>query len=247
MVKIWSYFHKSIWVGILFFFNLFVSKTYVFKSFRQNIIFLDFVGFPFKISKLKNDISYIKYKFSHRFEKVCRWLNMYYSKIGITIFFKLTTMFTWIILKNLVWTYEECNFFCYWATAPCIHPPLSHAMHSHHKWGIFFYRVALKFLSTFLEKKIAFAPKDPSWLIIFSPKISPLMKKNWIKIYARLFELELSMILFTIIIMEIWHQSFTTYPCIETQFLLSMLVTSFVVSATYPTKHVASLLTFNIC
>jgi hypothetical protein len=29
--------------------------------------------------------------------------------------------------------------------------------------------------------------------------------------------------------------------------LLSMLVTSFVVSATYPTKHVASLLTFNIC
>jgi hypothetical protein len=51
-------------------------------------------------------------------------------------------------------------------------------MHSHHKWGIFFYRVALKFLSTFLEKKIAFAPKDPSWLIIFSPKISPLMKKN---------------------------------------------------------------------
>ncbi len=26
---------------------------------------MDFVGFPFKISKLKNDINYIKYKFSH--------------------------------------------------------------------------------------------------------------------------------------------------------------------------------------
>jgi hypothetical protein len=136
MVKIWSYFHKSIWVGIfVFFFDFFVSKAYVFESFRQKIISLDFVGFPFKISKLKNDISY---KFSHRFEKVCRWLNIYYSKIGITIFLKLTTMFIWIILKNLVWTYKECNFSCYWAIVPCIYPPLSHAMHSHHKWGIIF-------------------------------------------------------------------------------------------------------------
>jgi hypothetical protein len=41
-----------------------------------------------------------------------------------------------------------------------------------------FYGVALKLHSTFLEKKIAFAPKDPSWLIIFFPKNSPLMKKN---------------------------------------------------------------------
>jgi hypothetical protein len=37
---------------------------------------MDFVGFSFKIYKLKNDISYIKYKFSHKIEKVCRWLIM---------------------------------------------------------------------------------------------------------------------------------------------------------------------------
>ncbi len=54
------------------FFNFFVPKTYVFESFKWGIIPLDFVGFPFRTFKLKNDISYIKYKFSHRFGKVCR-------------------------------------------------------------------------------------------------------------------------------------------------------------------------------
>jgi hypothetical protein len=33
---------------------------------------MDFVGFPFRTSKLKNDINYIIYNFSHRFGKVCR-------------------------------------------------------------------------------------------------------------------------------------------------------------------------------
>jgi hypothetical protein len=32
---------------------------------------MDFVGFPFKTSKFKNDINYINYKFSHKFGKVC--------------------------------------------------------------------------------------------------------------------------------------------------------------------------------
>jgi hypothetical protein len=68
------------------FFNFFVPKAYVFESFTWVIIHLDFVGFPFKISKFKNDINYIKYKFSYRFEKVCRWLNMYYSNIRIIKF-----------------------------------------------------------------------------------------------------------------------------------------------------------------
>jgi hypothetical protein len=36
------------------------------------------------LSNLKNDISYIKYKFSHRFEKVCRGLN--YLEIIILMF-----------------------------------------------------------------------------------------------------------------------------------------------------------------
>jgi hypothetical protein len=76
----------------LFVFNFFVSKAYVFENFTWAIIHMDYVGFPFGTFKLKNDIRYIKYKFSHRFEKVCQSLNMYYSKIRIIIFFKTTTM-----------------------------------------------------------------------------------------------------------------------------------------------------------
>jgi hypothetical protein len=74
------------------FFKFFVPKTYVFESFRWGITFMDFVGFTLNISKLKNDISYIKYKFSHIFGKVCRGLNIYYSNIGIIIFSKVITM-----------------------------------------------------------------------------------------------------------------------------------------------------------
>jgi hypothetical protein len=53
---------------------------------------MDFVSFPFRTFKFKNDISYVKYKFSHRFGKVCRLLNMCYSKIKIMTFKKTTTM-----------------------------------------------------------------------------------------------------------------------------------------------------------
>jgi hypothetical protein len=38
---------------------------------------------------------------------------MYYSNIRIIIIFKVTTMSSGIILKNLVWTYRECNL-CYY-------------------------------------------------------------------------------------------------------------------------------------
>jgi len=70
MVKIWPYFHKSIWIVILFDFQFFCSKSIFFESFTWIIIHMDFVSFLFKTSKLKNDITYIKYKFSHRFGKV---------------------------------------------------------------------------------------------------------------------------------------------------------------------------------
>ncbi len=106
MVKIWTYFHKSIWIVIFFCFSNFLSQIHVFESFKWGIIFMDFVGFPFRTSKLKNDINYIKHKFSHKFGKVCRWLNIYYLKIRITIFKKIKIMSIWIILKNFVWT---CN------------------------------------------------------------------------------------------------------------------------------------------
>ncbi len=102
------------------FFNFFVPKAY-FESYRWGIIPLDFVSFPFRTSKLKNDINYIKYKFSHRFGKVCKWLKMYYSNIKIIYILKVTTMSIWIILKNHVWTYKECNFYRYWANVSCIH------------------------------------------------------------------------------------------------------------------------------
>ncbi len=120
MVKIWPYFHKSIWVAIFVYFLISLSQNIFCESFRWGIIFLEFVGFPFKTSKLKNDINYIKYKFSPIFGKVCRWLNMYHSKVIIIIFKKVTTMSIWIILKNLVWIYKKCNFYCYWTTILCI-------------------------------------------------------------------------------------------------------------------------------
>jgi hypothetical protein len=83
------------------------------------------VGFPFSNSKFKNDINYIKYKFWHWFGKVCNGLNMYYSKIKMTIFFKVTTMSIWIILKNLVWTCKECKNCQKWTIWLCIYLPSS--------------------------------------------------------------------------------------------------------------------------
>jgi hypothetical protein len=62
-------------------------------------------------SKLKNDINYIKYKFSHKFGKVCKGLNMFYSKIKIIIFLKITPKSIRIILRNLTWICKECNFY----------------------------------------------------------------------------------------------------------------------------------------
>jgi hypothetical protein len=88
----------------------------------MGIIFKNFVGFLFKTSKLKIDINYIKYKFSHIFEKVCRWLNMYYSNIKIIKLKKLKTMSIWLIFKKFVWIYKKCNFYRYWNTQSCIKP-----------------------------------------------------------------------------------------------------------------------------
>ncbi len=112
------------WVAIFVSFSKNLSQKHIFESFKWGIIFIDFVGFLFKIFKFKNDINYIKYKFSHIFGKVCKWLNMYYSNIKIIIIFKVTTMSIRIILKNLVWTCRKCNFCQYWATVACIYPPM---------------------------------------------------------------------------------------------------------------------------
>jgi len=103
------------------FFNFF-SQKHFFENFKWAIVHIDFVGFLFKTSKLKNNMSYMKYKISHRFGKVCRWLNIYYSKIIIIIFFKTTIVSIWIILRNLVWTHKNYNFYHFWAIQLCIHP-----------------------------------------------------------------------------------------------------------------------------
>ncbi len=103
-------------------FQFVYSKSIFFESFRRNIILKIFEGFLFRTSKLKNEINYIKYKFSHRFENFCRWLNMYYSNIRIITFLKIKTISIWIILKNLIRTYRECNFYQYWDIQSCIHP-----------------------------------------------------------------------------------------------------------------------------
>ncbi len=68
------------------FFKKIVPKSF-FKKALYGLLFIwtlwvFFLGLP----NLKNDINYIKYKFSHRFGKVCQSLNMYYSKIKIIIF-----------------------------------------------------------------------------------------------------------------------------------------------------------------
>jgi hypothetical protein len=58
MVKNWPYFHMSIWsCNFCLFLNFFVPQTNVFESFTWVIIHMDFVVFPFRISKLKNDSS----------------------------------------------------------------------------------------------------------------------------------------------------------------------------------------------
>jgi len=46
-------FISSYELRFLFFFNFYIPKTYVFKSFTWVIIHLDFVGFIFRTSKLK--------------------------------------------------------------------------------------------------------------------------------------------------------------------------------------------------
>ncbi len=52
------------------------------------------------------------------------WLNTYYSRIRILIFFKVITMSIWIILKNLVWAHRDWIFYHFLTTIPCIHPPI---------------------------------------------------------------------------------------------------------------------------
>jgi hypothetical protein len=85
MVKIRSYFHKSIWLVIFVCFSISLSQKHFFESFRWGIILMDFVGFSFKTYKFKNDIISIKYKMWKTITligkgcKHCEMLNKVYS------------------------------------------------------------------------------------------------------------------------------------------------------------------------
>jgi hypothetical protein len=108
-----------------FIFNFFVPKAYFLKVLDGALFIWTLWVFLLELPNLKHDINYIKYKFSHRFGKVFRWLNMYYSKIKIITFKKVTTMSIWIILNNLVWTCKKCNSYWYQDTIACNYLTLS--------------------------------------------------------------------------------------------------------------------------
>jgi len=86
MVKIDHIFISPYELQFLFVFQFLCPKSIFFESFKLGIIPLDFLGFPFRIFNFKNDINYIKYKSSHKFGKVCIWLNVYYSNIRMLTF-----------------------------------------------------------------------------------------------------------------------------------------------------------------
>jgi hypothetical protein len=154
MVKIWPYFYKSIWVAILFYFQIFCPKNIYFEKFYMGIIFIYFVSFPFRTFKFKNDIKYIKYKFSHRFGKVCRGLNVYYSNIRIIIFFKVTTMSIWnIILKNLVCICKECKNYWKWAIWLCIYHVVRHSSPTTQKKKYLITHIGIQNLQTFQKQQ----------------------------------------------------------------------------------------------
>jgi hypothetical protein len=71
MVKFDHVFISPYALQFLFVFQFLCPKNICFESFTWVIIHMNFVSFFFGTSKLKNDINYTKYKFSHRFGKVC--------------------------------------------------------------------------------------------------------------------------------------------------------------------------------
>jgi hypothetical protein len=72
MIEIDHLFISPYELQFLFFFKFFSPIAYLNFFYRWSIILMDFVGFPFRTFKFKNDINNIKYKFSHRFGNVCR-------------------------------------------------------------------------------------------------------------------------------------------------------------------------------
>jgi hypothetical protein len=79
---------------------------------------MNFMGIPFKISKWQStmigDINDFLYRLWPRlwprFKRFHKWVNIWYWKITILKFYKLTTMSIWSLIKNLLWTYMDSLF-----------------------------------------------------------------------------------------------------------------------------------------
>ncbi len=107
-----------------FVFKFFVPKAYFLKVLDGTVFLWILWVFLLRLPNLKNDISYIKYTFSHRFVKVCKGLNIYYSNFRIIIKKKVISMSIWIIFNNLVWTCKKCKNYRKWAIWLCIYPSI---------------------------------------------------------------------------------------------------------------------------
>jgi hypothetical protein len=83
---------------------------------------MDIVGFIFRTSKLKMTSNTLNTSFHIGLGRFANDWTCIIQRFKIT-FKKVTTKSIWIIWKNCVWTYKECNFYQYWNTQSCIHPP----------------------------------------------------------------------------------------------------------------------------
>jgi hypothetical protein len=117
MVKIWLYFHKSIWVAIFVYFSIPLSQKHMFLKALHGSLFIwtlwiFFSGFP----NLKMTSATLNTSFHIDLGRFVGDWQCIIQKIKIIFFSKVKTMSNWIIKKNLLWTYKECNCCRYWAT-----------------------------------------------------------------------------------------------------------------------------------
>jgi hypothetical protein len=105
-----------------FVFQFLCPKSIFFESFRWGNILLDFVGFPFRTSKLKLTSTTLNVSFHIDLGRFVGDWTCIIQRLGyIVTFFKAITMFIWIILNNLVWTCNKGNFCWYWTIVTCIY------------------------------------------------------------------------------------------------------------------------------
>ncbi len=114
-----------------FFFNCFVPKAYILEVLDGALFFWTLWVFLLRLPNQEMTSTTFNTRFHIDLGWVCKWLNMYYSKIRIIIFLKIITISIWIILNNLAQTCRECNLCCYWTIILCIHPTFAFSTKLH--------------------------------------------------------------------------------------------------------------------